>query len=78
MKKNAIILYIILIGTAIVILAILSFQKALLQNLSVKILLSLCVVFGLVLGRILDNSYNRKKKKLSDKMSKEVDEIGKE
>lgn len=60
MKKYKILLFISIFGITVAIITLLSFRIELLQDLTVKILLSLCTVLGLLLGKILDNFYNQR------------------
>jgi|GEM_PF-2694726 len=78
MKKNKILLIILIFTLTVSIITLLSFHIELLQNSTVKILLSLCTVLGLLLGRFLDNDYNQREKEEREEMTKEVNEIGKE
>jgi Ca2+/Na+ antiporter len=78
MKKNKILLIILIFTITVTIITLLSFHIELLQNSTVKILLSLCTVLGLLLGRLLDNDYNQREKEEREEMTKEVEEIGKE
>ena len=78
MKKFNILLLISVFGIAVSIITLLSFRIELLQDLIVKILLSLCTVFGILIGKIFDNFYNQIEKKEREELKKEVEEIGKE
>ncbi|MCT2410023.1 hypothetical protein NZD88_20905 [Chryseobacterium antibioticum] len=75
MKKIKILLFISIVGIVIIIITLLSFRIELLQDSTVKILLTLCTVLGVLLGRLLDNIYNLRER---EEMTKEVEEIGKE
>ncbi|PTT41380.1 hypothetical protein DBR28_04195 [Chryseobacterium sp. HMWF028] len=75
MKKIKILLFISIVGIVIIIITLLSFRIELLQDSTVKILLTLCTVLGILLGRLLDNIYNPRER---EEMTKEVEEIGEE
>ncbi|MDH6254213.1 putative membrane protein [Chryseobacterium sp. H1D6B] len=78
MKNIKIVLLISIFVIAVAIITLLSSHVELLQNLIVKILLSLCTVLGILIGRVLDNFYNQSEKMENEKMSREVEEIGRE
>lgn len=70
------ILFIILIFVvSAIIIALLSFRIELIQDSTVKILLSLCTILGILIGRLLDIFYNKDEKQ---GITKEIDDIGKE
>lgn len=77
MKNFNILLFISVFVITVAIISLLSFRIELLQDLIVKILLSLCTVLGILIGRIFDNFYNQRDKE-REEISKEVEEIGKE
>lgn len=70
------ILYIILIfAISTIIITLLSFRIELIQDSTVKILLSLCTILGVLIGRLFDIFYNQDEKQ---EITKEIDDIGKE
>ena len=72
MKKFNILLLISVFGIAVSIITLLSFRIELLQDLIVKILLSLCTVFGILIGKIFDNFYNQIEKKEREELKKRL------
>lgn len=78
MKKNKILLFISIFVIAVAIITLLSIRIELLQDSIVKILLSLCTVFGILIGKIFDTFNNQSEKKEREEMNKEVEEIGRE
>lgn len=78
MNNIKIVLLISIFVIAVAIITLLSSHVELLQDLIVKILLSLCTVLGILIGRVLDNFYNQSEKMENEKMSREVEEIGRE
>lgn len=78
MKKFKILLFISIFVIAVAIITLLSIRIELLQDSIVKILLSLCTVFGILIGKIFDNFYNQSEKKEREEINKELEEIGKE
>lgn len=78
MNKFNILLFISIFVIAVAIITLLSIRIELLQDSIVKILLSLCTVFGVLIGKIFDNFYYQSEKKEREEMNKEVEKIGKE
>lgn len=69
-------LFIILIFVIFaIIIVLLSFRIELIQDSTVKILLSLCTMLGILIGRLLDIFYNHDEKQ---EITKEIDDIGKD
>lgn len=62
---------ILLLTTAVAIIILLSLRAELLEDLTVKILLPLCTVLGLLLGRTLDIFNNQKETRKRDEIRKE-------
>ncbi|WP_419871052.1 hypothetical protein [Chryseobacterium sp. CT-SW4] len=75
MSKIRILIIILIFGIFATIITLLSFRIELIQDSTVKILLSLCTILGILIGRLLDNFYNQEEK---HEISKEIDEIGKD
>lgn len=75
MSKIRILIIILIFGIFATIITLLSFRMELIQDSTVKILLSLCTILGILIGRLLDTFYNQDEK---HDITKEIDEIGKE
>jgi hypothetical protein len=75
MSKIRILIIILIFGIFATIITLLSFRIELIQDSTVKILLSLCTILGILIGRLLDTFYNQEEK---HEITKEIDEIGKE
>lgn len=75
MSKVKILFIILIFVVSTIIIALLSFRIELIQVSTVKILLLLCTILGIFIGRLLDIFYNQDKKQ---EITKEIDNIGKE
>lgn len=75
MSKIKILFIILIFVISAIIIALLSFRIELIQDSTVKILLSLCTILGILIGRLLDIFYNKDEKQ---EITKEIDDIGKE
>lgn len=75
MSKIKILFIILIFVVSAIIIALLSFRIELIQDSTVKILLSLCTILGILIGRLLDIFYNKDEKQ---EITKEIDDIGKE
>lgn len=75
MSKIKILFIILIFVVSAIIIALLSFRIELIKDSTVKILLSLCTILGILIGRLLDIFYN---KDVKQEITKEIDDIGKE